>query len=82
MKRSWTALAVALAAVFAVVGCNDYGTHSKCPPEERSVRCPGECYGGKRAVHANCVGGRICGQDCCAVEQSNDRHRGHDRHQR
>jgi hypothetical protein len=25
MKRSWTALAVALAAIFAVVGCNDYG---------------------------------------------------------
>ena len=25
MKRSWTALAVALAAVFAVTGCNDYG---------------------------------------------------------
>ncbi len=25
MKRSWTALAVALVAVFAVAGCNDYG---------------------------------------------------------
>ncbi len=25
MKRSWTALAVALAAIFAVAGCNDYG---------------------------------------------------------
>ncbi len=26
MKRSWTALAVVLAAVFAVAGCNDYGS--------------------------------------------------------
>jgi hypothetical protein len=25
MKRSWTALAVALATIFAVAGCNDYG---------------------------------------------------------
>jgi hypothetical protein len=25
MKQSWTALAVALAAIFAVAGCNDYG---------------------------------------------------------
>src|SRR5258708_35401600 len=25
MKRSWTALAVALMAIFAVGGCNDYG---------------------------------------------------------
>ncbi|PYU68204.1 MAG: hypothetical protein DMG49_16655 [Acidobacteria bacterium] len=25
MKRSWTAWAVALAAIFAVAGCNDYG---------------------------------------------------------
>ncbi len=25
MKRSWTALAVALMAIFAVAGCNDYG---------------------------------------------------------
>ncbi|MGB7283233.1 MAG: hypothetical protein WBE13_13295, partial [Candidatus Acidiferrum sp.] len=25
MKRSWTALAVAFAAIFAVTGCNDYG---------------------------------------------------------
>jgi hypothetical protein len=25
MKRSWTALAVALVAIFAVAGCNDYG---------------------------------------------------------
>src|SRR6266850_6310367 len=25
MERSWTALAVALAAIFAVAGCNDYG---------------------------------------------------------
>src|SRR6266403_3208900 len=25
MKRSWTALAVALAAIFSVAGCNDYG---------------------------------------------------------
>ncbi len=25
MKRSWTALAVALVSIFAVAGCNDYG---------------------------------------------------------
>jgi len=25
MKRSWAALAVALVAIFAVAGCNDYG---------------------------------------------------------
>ena len=31
MKRSWTALAVALAAVFAVVGCNDYGNTFQVP---------------------------------------------------
>jgi len=31
MKRSWTALAVALAAVFAVIGCNDYGNTFQVP---------------------------------------------------
>jgi len=31
MKRSWAALAVALAAVFAVVGCNDYGNTFQVP---------------------------------------------------
>jgi hypothetical protein len=31
MKRSWTALAVALAAVFAVSGCNDYGNTFQVP---------------------------------------------------
>ena len=31
MKRSWTAMAVALAAVFAVIGCNDYGNTFQVP---------------------------------------------------
>jgi hypothetical protein len=31
MKRSWTALAVALAAIFAAVGCNDYGNTFQVP---------------------------------------------------
>jgi hypothetical protein len=31
MKRSWTAMAVALAAVFAVTGCNDYGNTFQVP---------------------------------------------------
>jgi hypothetical protein len=31
MKRSWTALAVALAAIFAVIGCNDYGNTFQVP---------------------------------------------------
>jgi hypothetical protein len=31
MKRSWTALAVALAAAFAVIGCNDYGNTFQVP---------------------------------------------------
>jgi hypothetical protein len=31
MKRSWTAMAVALAAVFAAIGCNDYGNTFQVP---------------------------------------------------
>ena len=31
MKRSWTALAVALAAIFAAIGCNDYGNTFQVP---------------------------------------------------
>jgi hypothetical protein len=31
MKRSWTALAVALAAIFAAIGCNDYGNTFQNP---------------------------------------------------
>jgi hypothetical protein len=31
MKRSWTALAVAFAAIFAVIGCNDYGNTFQVP---------------------------------------------------
>lgn len=31
MKRSWTALAVALAAIFAAAGCNDYGNTFQVP---------------------------------------------------
>jgi hypothetical protein len=31
MKRSWTALAVALSAIFAAVGCNDYGNTFQVP---------------------------------------------------
>ena len=31
MKRSWTALAVALSAIFAAVGCNDYGNTFQTP---------------------------------------------------
>ena len=31
MKRSWTALAVALAAAFAAIGCNDYGNTFQVP---------------------------------------------------
>jgi len=31
MKRFWTALAVALAAIFAAVGCNDYGNTFQVP---------------------------------------------------
>src|SRR5258707_2937503 len=31
MKRSWTALAVALSAVFAAIGCNDYGNTFQGP---------------------------------------------------
>jgi hypothetical protein len=31
MKRSWTALAVALSAVFAAIGCNDYGNTFQVP---------------------------------------------------
>ena len=31
MKRSWTALAVALSAIFAAIGCNDYGNTFQVP---------------------------------------------------
>lgn len=31
MKRSWTALAVALSAIFAAMGCNDYGNTFQVP---------------------------------------------------
>jgi len=31
MKRSWTALAVALSAIFAAIGCNDYGNTFQNP---------------------------------------------------
>jgi hypothetical protein len=31
MKRSWTALAVALLAIFAAIGCNDYGNTFQVP---------------------------------------------------
>ena len=31
MKRSWTALAVALPAIFAAIGCNDYGDTFQVP---------------------------------------------------
>jgi hypothetical protein len=31
MKRSWTAFAVALAAIFAAIGCNDYGNTFQNP---------------------------------------------------
>jgi len=31
MKRSWTALAVALSAIFAATGCNDYGNTFQVP---------------------------------------------------
>src|SRR5258708_15302618 len=31
MKRSWTALAVALPAIFAAMGCNDYGNTFQVP---------------------------------------------------
>src|ERR1700687_3458091 len=31
MKRSWTALAVALSAILAAVGCNDYGNTFQVP---------------------------------------------------
>jgi hypothetical protein len=31
MKRSWTALAVALSAIFAAAGCNDYGNTFQVP---------------------------------------------------
>ena len=31
MRRSWTALAVALSAIFAAIGCNDYGNTFQVP---------------------------------------------------
>ena len=31
MKRSWTAMAVALTAIFAAMGCNDYGNTFQVP---------------------------------------------------
>src|SRR5260370_37670472 len=31
MKRMWTALAVALSAIFAAAGCNDYGNTFQVP---------------------------------------------------
>src|SRR5258708_34958664 len=31
MKRSWTAMAVALSAMFAAIGCNDYGNTFQVP---------------------------------------------------
>src|SRR5258705_10721747 len=51
MKRSWTAMAVALAAVFAVIGCNDYGNTFQVPTGGTiSSLSPANVTAGKAAV--------------------------------
>jgi hypothetical protein len=63
MKRSWTALAVALAAIFAAIGCNDYGNTFQVPTGASiSSLSPGSVAAGSPQFTLTVIGGPFVAQ--------------------